>query len=824
MNFNHTTSVEQAYVLLKRQDKYGQGLINPDGSNSLDSGENFSWGPEFDGVVRPWTSPVDADGDGTLEYLSRPYSAVEDQLTNFFRLGRTNVNSVSISGGNDLLTYRVSYGNTYQRGILENTDYNRHNFGVGASAKLSDRLSSNFNVSYSTINQNTAQEGSRAFEGQNPYASAIQGPVNIPYNEVRDYNNPFHGFDGYYGSYTVNPYFVLNEYRNEGNINNFLANMFINYELFKGVNLNTRIGTNLVGTVIEEVTPIYAYSDHYYWGDNLTLISRSDRQSSAGAYERFNKNSKTIDWTTKVDFERFVDKDERLNLGISLGFNYWDLNIRRDQLRTQGGLSVPGVYNLANSVNPSLATQNDLRRRMVGLLGHVSLGLDNTFFLEYSARNDRSSTLPKENMDFFYHAIGASAVLTESLNLDDNILNYLKVRGSWGTSGKDADPYLLESVYFSNPVAIEYNDIYSIQFPLDGQPATTTGRAIGNPNLKPELTQTFEIGADVGFFDDRIVLEYTYYNSNHKDQIVNVSLASTSGFGQTAQNVGRITNKGHELGLFLKPIYRRNGFKWNVDLTFSKNKNEVVKISDDLDELVIWSSGRGVTLVAEEGQPFGVFKGQAPKYDPNGNPIVNSNGTLAYTEETVALGSVQPDWIAGLGTSFGYKNLSLGFLFDFKKGNEIFSLTKSATEFNGTAITTLLEDRKPFVLANSVQEILDEESGEVVGYEANTKATLADAFLFDGNYSRNVLDGSFAKLREITLTYDLPARTVAKMKVEGISVGLFAKNVKFWLPEENSFGDPEVNGPQESQTNVQGIETTQTPPSRSFGINLNINF
>jgi len=824
ISFNSTASVEQAYVLLQRQDQYGQGLINPDGSNSLDSGENFSWGPAFDGVVRPWTSPIDTDDDGSIEYLSRPYSKVDNQLRNFFRLGRTNTNSIALSGGNEAMTYRVSYGNTYQRGILENTDYTRNNFGLAASAKLTERLSSEFSVTYANSLTNTAQEGSRAFEGQNPYSNAVQAPVNIPYNELRDYNNPFHNFDGFYGSYTVNPYFVLGESINEGKVNNLLGSMYLNYKVAEGLNINTRVGTNIVGTDITEATPNFAYSDHLIWGDNLSLVPRDGRQVSSGSYVRDEINSRNIDWTTKADYERMLGSNGDFSLNASIGFNMFDRTVNRTTASTMGGLIVPGVYNLANSEQQAISTQNDSRYRILGLLGTAALGWKNKLFLEYSARNDWSSTLPTENQSFFYHGIGVSAIITDFLKIDKNTLTFAKARASYGTTGKDAGLYLLNSVFFGNPVLIDYGDIYPITAPLNGQTGFTTGSLIGNPNLRPELTKTFELGLDFGFLQDRIEVQYTFYSSKHNDQIVEVSLPATSGYGVNALNVGQISNRGHELGLFLKPIYNRNGFKWTMNMTFAKNTNVVDKISEETDELVIWSSGRGVTLVAEEGQPFGVFKGQAQKFDPNGNPVVNANGTLAYTDEVQTLGNVQPDWIAGIGSSIGWKNLSFGFLFDFKKGNEFFSLTKSATEFNGSAITTLLGDRQPFVLENSVQEVIDEDTGEVTGYVANEKETLADVFLFDGNYSRNVLDGSFIKLRELTLNYDLPLGKANKLGVDRVSIGVFAKNVKFWLPEENSFADPEVNGPETTQGNVQGIETTQTPPARSIGVSLNVKF
>lgn len=822
ITFNSTTSIEQAYVLLKRQDKFGQGLLNPDGSNTIDSGENFSWGPAFDGVSRPWTSPVDADDDGDLEYLTRPYSAVPNQLENFFRLGRTNVNNLSVSGGNDGFTYYASFANTYQKGILENTDYNRNNITLRATAQLSDKLSSEFGVSYATVNQNTAQEGSRAFEGQNPYASAIQAPVNIPYNELRDYNNPFHSFKGYYGTYTVNPYFILNEYVNQGDISNLLGNFSLNYNLFKGLSLNTRIGANIVGTEIEQATPQYAYANHFVWEDNLRTVERPDRQQSAGGYLRRNLNSKNLDWTTTATYGTHLDEEQRLKFSTTVGYNLFDRTTTSTIAETQGGLVVPGVYNLANSLNQTRAEQSDSKYRLMGFFGNAFVGLDNTFFLEYSARQDYSSTLPLDNQSFFYQAIGASAVLSEAFGLKDSKLNFLKARVSYGTTGKDAGLYLLQSNYLGNPIAVANGDIYDINFPLNGQTGFSKGSQIGNPNLKPELTTTFEAGIDAGFFNDKLSVEYTYYSSNHDNQIVIVSLPSSSGFGNSPQNVGRITNKGHELSVNWKPFTAQNGFRWDIGLSYARNRNEVVKISDETDELVIFDSGRGVTLVAEKGQPFGTFKGQIALKDPSGNPVV-AGGLPVYSAIPGAIGNVQPDWLGGLNSKIGYKNFNLFVLFDVRQGGEILSLTKSATEFNGTALSSLINDRKPFIIENSVIAITDSE-GNITSYEPNTIPTLANAFIDDGNYGRNVIDGSFVKWRELGISYDIPSSFTKKVKISNASIGIFAKNLKFWLPDSNTYGDPEVNGPGTAQSNVTGIETSQTPPSRSIGFNLNIQF
>lgn len=819
ITFNSNASVEQAYILMKRQDQFGQGLINPDGSNTFDSGENFSWGPRFDGIVRPWTSPVDVNGDGVTEFLSRPYSAIPDQLENFFRLGKTFTNNLAVGGGTDNFTYYASYTNTNQTGIMENTDYKRNTLTFNAGAQLTSRLKSNFSLTYANVVQNTALEGARAFEGYNAYATALQSPNNIPFNELRDYTNPFHSFTGYYGSYTINPYFILNEYGNQGKVNNFLGSLGFDYLLAKNLTFNVKLGTNVVTTDVNEKAPIYAYTSHDVWLSNLALVPRSGRQTSGGAYRRENNVSKTTDFTSNLRYT--FDLNEDFNVGAMVGYNLFDRRNNTTIGETRGGLVVPGVYNLANSKELAKGSQDDNKYRIMGFYGNANIGWRNKIFLEYSARQDYSSSLPVNNQSFFYQGLGLSAVVTDLLDLKSDKLNFLKLRASYGTTGKDAAIYLLNSQYVGNPLIADWPDIYDITLPFNGQSGFSKANLVGNPDLKPELTTTLEFGVDAGFLNDRVSLEYTYYKSNHDDQIVNVSLSAASGYAFTPRNVGKIVNRGHEISLGLKPFNNKNGFHMGLNFNFTTNKNVVEKISDETDELVIWDSGRGVTLVAEKGKPFGTFKGTAPRFDPSGNPIV-AGGLPVYTDNAVALGTIQPDWYGGVNANIGWKRWSINALLDTRQGNNIFSITKFYTEFNGTASTTIIADRKPFVIPNSVNEIVNGDGSKT--YVPNTTETLANAVIDDGNWGRNILDGSFVKLREVGLSYNFANNVTRLIKASDISINVYVRNPIFWLPAQNTFADPEVNGPGTAQGNITGIETTQTPTSRSFGVNLNVKF
>lgn len=821
IGINSSYSVQNAYVLLQRQDRFGQGYDNA----HFDSGENWSWGPAFDGIERPWTSPIDIDGDGALEALVRPYSAVPNQIENFFRQGSTLNNNIYFSGAKGGFTYYASYANVSQEGTLDNTRYDRNTFNVKATAKLSERLTSQFGLNYSWTEMNTATEGYRPFEGLNPYAMAIQAPVNIPYHELRDYKNPFHGFEGYYGSYTINPYFLLNEYGSLGKFNNLFTNFSLNYKLIDGLELIGRIGVNNVSRDINESIPRYAYVNHLIWGDDFALSSRGGRHSSPGKYLNNRGNHLNIDVTGMANYRKNLTSDGRFSLNATVGYNLFQRTTNSLTGQTIGGIVVPGWYNLSNSVAQASSSQASSKYRLYGVYGNVSVGFDNALFLEYSARNDWSSTLPPSSNSFFYQAGGASVVLTDLLNMqDNNFLSYLKLRGSVGTTGKDAGLYLLRSSFIGNPTLQTLNGGHSLTYPLNGQSGFTLSNSIGNPNLKPELTTTFEVGADFGLFDNRINVEYTWYNSVHTNQIVLVSLPASTGFTQTTSNIGEMTNKGHELAINLKPIEGLvKDLYWDVDLIYSKNVNEVVRISDELDELSIggpYTNG-SVSTVAKEGYPFGTFKSTTVATTPDGKTIVGADGLPTLTSDQHYFGSYQPDWTGSASTRISYKGFGFNVLFDYRKGGVFFSTTKNQLEFNGTAMSTLLHDREPFVIENSV---IESEDGTYVPNDI--EVTAQDIYAISGvTFGGNslLIDATYLKLREIGLDYSLPQSILDNSPLSKVTIGVFAQNLKFWLPDENVYADPEVNGP-DLTGNATGIETSQIPPSKSFGVNLGITF
>ena len=818
VNYNGSTSAETAIINLQRQNKFGQGYDN----SSLDSGENWSWGPAFDGVVRPWTTPIDSDGDGALESLTRPYSAVKDQLKDFFNTGFTTTHNFNLSGSNEDFSYFASYGNVDQTGTLDNTTYNRNNLTFNASAKLSDKLKSDFKISYANVKSNTIQEGSRAFEGNNAYASVLQSPVNIPFTELRDYTSPFHDTNGYWGSYSsVNPYYILNEYGNEADIDNILANASLTYNLSENLSVSGRFGGNIVFNQTDIWTPSFEPAQQLVWTDDLGIASRGTRHTSLGDYTNSNRRTENLDATITINYDAELSED--LKLTATAGYNFFQRKNRRLTGSTVGGLVIPGVYNLFNSNQQADSSMFKSKYRIFGVLGNATLGYKDAAFLEFSARNDWSSTLPGENNSFLYGAVGASVILTDLFDIKNDLINFAKLRGSYGTSGKDAGLYLLNSVFQGNPTIADLGD-FTLNFPKNDVPAYTIGNTIGNPDLKPELTTTYEFGADLGLFKNKVSLEYTYYHSIHDDQLVIINLPRSTGYTQTTTNIGRMENKGHELALTLKPLQGVvEGLDFELFGAYSQNRNEVITVTNDIDELVIgnfgFASGTTVSIVAKEGLPFGTFKGNNFKYNDQGQVIVGADGFPVYPDADEYLGNNQADYLLNFGANINYKGFGLKVLLDMKKGGQFASQTKYNTNFNGTNVNTTIYNRESFIFPNSV---VDNEDGT---FSENTVSiTEQDYFTnYDAPVSTQLIDASYLKLREVELSYTFSKALIKNTFLTNARLSFYGKNLMFWLPSENKYADPEVNGPGLTG-NAQGIETSQTPSSRSLGLNLQLSF
>ncbi|MEO6037096.1 MAG: SusC/RagA family TonB-linked outer membrane protein, partial [Saprospiraceae bacterium] len=836
ISISSSYSAEEPYLIYESQQQFGSGYKSCNGCGGgidIFMGENFAWGAPLDGQLIPWTgAPADADGNliplnnGKIEQLVRPYSAVKNNLYDFFDTGSTARNNISIDGGTDKFTYRLSYTNFNNQGIVHNTKLNKNNFLLNVGSQFSTKLRSDFSLSYSKLNQRGATEGGYPFgysSGTPAMAFLTQTPPNIPIRELRDYNSPYQDFKGFYGQYSINPFYILDKQDVRNTVDNVISSVSLTFTPIEYLSLTGKLSTDFVASNVTEKNPKFAYERTLSWSDgDLSDFESPRNATSLGSYKESTNRIIIMTYDAFASYVRPLTDDLRLT--ATLGFNSVDQSNRQVAGTTVGGLVIPEFYDLTNSAeNPRAATLSG-RYRLLGGYFNTSLGFRNWIFGEYSARQDFSSTLPKGKRGFFYQGGGVSVVPTNLETFKAGPISFLKLRAGVGSAGKDAPQYRLDSYYGLNPLLLDAGDDYQIRFPFNGIPGAQKLNLIGNPELKPELSITSEVGVDIGFLDGRIELEYTYYNINSKNQIVDVNIPWSSGYSIVPLNIGRMVNKGHELALRLNPVRSKN-IDWKLYGSWSTNDNivkEIIKNESTTDELAIYSglvhfSGHGsLNLVAAEGKPFGTFKGTTYQHDAQGHLIVDAQGNPKQSTNLEYLGSYQPDFLASLGTEVTiFKKFSVRALLDGKKGGLFYSGTKLSTEFNGTALTTLFHDRQPFVVENSV---VADGTG---GFVTNTKQTTAYSYFRGSPASANLLDASYLKLRELAVSYTWQGSNTGFFR--GITVGLFAKNLKYWVAKENTFADPEVGGVGGASDAV-GIETTTTPSSKSFGAEVRLNF
>jgi outer membrane receptor protein involved in Fe transport len=440
-------------------------------------------------------------------------------------------------------------------------------------------------------------------------------------------------------------------------------------------------------------------------------------------------------------------------------------------------------------------------------------------FLGVTGRNDISSTLPVNNNSYFYPSINGAFVFTELLKQESlkDIISFGKIRASYAKVGADASPYLLSTSYSQTNISTDFGQI---TFPLTSNnvlvPGFTRNDRIGNSNIKPEFTQSAELGLEMSFFRDKLGLDVSVYNTKSTNQIVTVPIAPATGYTSTIINTGEMKNTGLEIGLRGIPVSTSYGLKVELFGTFNKVNSKVVSIAPGLSQISIGSSLTTLTEVAAVNMPYGVFYGQGFVTDPvSGKVVVDKSTGLPLNNGTNYYGTYLPDYMASLGTTVSYKGFSLRVLFDTKQGGEFYSNTKSTISFGGYTQETAFNDRKDYVWPNSVYadangKYVDNTNVKFHPYTYWTSVAPSAAYL---------IDASYVKLREASLQYDLPRQLIKRTGLGGLSVTLYGNNLFIWTPKSNQFADPEMNG--QGAANVQGYEFLSNPSLRNYGIKLN---
>lgn len=797
--------------------------------------EQGSWGPKLDGRQFLWNYGPSLTYDKSDHRYVDPRKGTFDYKKNsvrdFYDSGLEVANTISVSGGSDNSGFFVSYGNFSSNGILPTKfdTYQRNSFSFSGNTKfMNDKALIRYSVNYSRKDSDREQAG-QGSNGSTIYQDILQSPTSLYLPDTSDWRGLYDNPDNYYTPYALNPYWILDHNTAKYQDDRVWGNIELNYDIIPGLKAIGRISGDFTSSDTKYMNDIYQIDPHgwgYMFGGSNEVGWYSHDKTTRG----------------QIDAQVMLDANYELGDFTLHGMAGWNVN-QRTITQTYGsfsGLGEPGWFSFSNYALDVPAGENFGRRRLVGVLGQADLGYKNWAFLTLSARNDWSSTLPIDNNSFFYWGANLALIATDMFpSIKSNTLSFFKLRAAYGQTGNDTSEYQTNASFVRSSMGVSFANV---SFPIAGNPGFNMSTRMPAMKLKPEITTETEIGFDLRMFKSRLTVDFSYYNRASVNQIMSLSVAPESGFATRVANIGKIGNKGIELSVGGAPI-RNKDFSWDVTYTFTRNRGKVVELVDGLPEWNIYSLTGGIGYIAMVGQPLGVFKYNdyvkvpatetladgTTRNNPKelvGKYIVNNYGELQVDpNENRILGTSENKFTMGLSNQFRYKNLSLGFTFDWRHGGVMYSAQKSIMYFVGTAPETAYNDRNPFILPNTVRVVEGQyvENNIPIGMGRSYNNYWYDSTNASRNPENNLIDRSYIKLRELNLTYNLPEKWFENTFISGLQVSLVGRNLFLWTPNGQGFIDPDVTNYGNDLTSQFG-EFYAAPSTRVIGGSLKIVF
>jgi TonB-linked SusC/RagA family outer membrane protein len=793
------------------QSTFGQGW-----GGTFVLGENGSWGPKLDGKTRAWGSIVDNS------QLIKPFSPVEDNMRKFYNTGVDFDNSIALSGGNANTTFYFSYGNVSSDGVLpSNSDYlSRNTLALRTSSKF-DNFSINTSFNYINKKVNAPYTGQGGSDGSSLFEDILQIPVDLPIHDFRDYKNKFFNVDNYFTPYAENPYYPLYENKNTQTSDRFFGNVDMSYKINSSLSAQLRIGADIINARTFGYKAVNAPAPgSWNAGGNTEGASRA---ADVGSVSESTDYSGTINGDFILKYNHDLGEDFTLDVLAGTNFNQAD---GKNVTAEITNLLIPGFYNLSNSTIKPTTSDASSHRRLFGVYGQAVVGYKDQLYVTVNARNDWSSTLPIDNNHFFYPGANLSWIASHTFDLDNSPISYLKFRAGYGKTGFDAAPYQLYPVLVIGNVSLPFG---SITFPFNGVSSFLIQNSIANSKLQPVFTTEAEAGMEIRFFHDRLGIDASIYDKRTDGQIFNVPIAPSTGYTSLVQNLGLVSNKGVEITLNTTPVESKN-FKWDLNVNFSKNWNKVLNLTGG-PKKVILNTAYDAEMDAIPGQSVTAIYAPVAQYTPDGKMIVSAATGVGIQDSVKGYyGNAENDYMMGLSSSFSYKNWSLGFTLDYRKGGVMYSGTSDLLNFVGNAIATTYNDRRPFIVPNSVVQTGVDGSGKPV-YEPNQTPLLEsnyDSYWYPTSniattYQQRIIDRSFLKLRDIAVSYKLPVAWASKIHSNNVSLTGYVRNLLLWLPADNPYIDPEASNLGNDLTSQLG-EFRTAPTNVQFGVALKASF
>lgn len=813
ITFNTSYIWSNVLAIPRMQNRFGQGQF---GNNQGFLNDQESWGDPFDGTLRPYGAIVNNE-QRYKAYVAQP-SNVED----FFETGTAFQNSISLNGGNENATYYLSFSDLDQTGTLPNTDYRRNNFTLNGSTKLTNNVTSSASINYVRVDGNLPQTGQR----NQALAQIYNMPRDYSAVDWKDLSNPYNTPDGFFSPFIVNPYYSLNRDFSTQNMNRVYGNFQLNYKPVEWLTATARVGTDVISDNRDTYRDVVVYQ--------TGSANNGAAFDADGEYTEQYIDSREINTDFLLSASKELTQDIQGTLLV--GFNY-NQRSAESLTSTATSLNLPQFPSMSNSSGTVQSTSALTKRRLMGLYSSLDLSYKGYLFLGATFRNDWSSTLPLDNNSFSYPGVSLGFVLTDAFDLGiDNVLSFAKFRASYAEVGNDATPYLTNSVFVQSAIGASFA---TLQFPFNDGTNTVTGfsegNRIGNAKLQPEITKSYELGADFRFFNGRFNIDATYYNSLSEAQILNAAISPSTGYTTQVLNVGSIRNKGIELTVSGTPV-KVGDFKWDLSVNFTKNVNKVEELNDGATQLTLLAQGLTPGLLIVEGQPYGVFEATQVLRDASGNIVVDPTGQPIDDPTPVQIGNIQPDWLGGLTSTLSWKGLSLSATLETRQGGNVVSSTAAQMYFAGIAEETAFNDRESYIIPGSVtQQIVDgnpvlDDQGNPVYVPNTVPLTMSGGGVRNiwsnvQGGSRNeevLLDASFIKLREVAINYDLPKKLLEKTPFGSVRIGAIGRNLWMHTAKDNHFIDPEASA--FGNGNVQGYESLGIPSQYSYGFNLRVTF
>lgn len=827
ITLHSSTQVSFVATLPEFQNLFGQGaggrFSYVDGKGAgVNDGVDESWGPRLDiGLLIPqFDSPLDADGNR----VATPWVSHPNNVRDYFRMGISTNSGISVARGDDKYQFRVGYNYEKQVSIVPDAGTNKTNISLNTDYHLAKWIvvgaTANYIVYTAPSLPGSATPSGSNVRSNSPMLQFLWFGRQVDTNSLKaDYTRNWNS------SYYDNPFWSASYNTQSQERHRLIGDLHAEFRLTDGLNVRFRTSTD-------------------WYNDRRKSKVKWGSAGAGSPYGSYAEDAYTVKENNTEVLATYI-KQLNKNWGIDalLGFNVRNKQYENNY-QAAPRLAVADLYTLTNSRDPLTSSNDFYRLRQYGLYGSIQLDYRRWAFLNITGRNDWSSTLPVDNNSYFYPSVTASVLLSEAFGWRSKAVNYLKIRGGWSQVGADANPYQLATVFTSETA-------------FNGNPLQSSSTIGMNPNLKPENTSSIEAGFEAAFWDNRLYLDFTYYKTDSRNQILKLATTAASGYTSQVRNAGHIRNRGYEIQLGAVPIQTSKGFRWNLDLNYGANSSKVVKLDDEglITSYQLYSSG--IQILASVSEAYGTLFGTSYVRDANGNVVVDANGLPKISTTNKTLGKFTPDWTGGISNTFSYRSLSLSFLIDASVGGSIFSNTNKTGKYTGVLANTLSGRDAEHgglwyytdAMGNNVR--LPESPSYSVSSDGlyyaqvNGQSTRVyqDGIMVEGvtesgskneevvsaekYYHRiysiaeaNVYDASYVKLREVALSYRLPRLWTQKLHLQEASVTLTGRNL--WTIYKSV---PNID-PESALTtgNAQGVEAYSLPTTRSFGVNLSVKF